>query len=210
MRKRKNNTSVYFIIMLLFLFCTADFVYSQNEQNRFDAVRRRSLISDFKAMGVGDAVKVLIVEETEAGNSAGATESRGSALSAGVGFGINHSSAYGTNKATSIDASINTNNNFKGNGANTRKELIRSQLTARVTGEDGRGNYTIEGTRKTKVDGEEQTITLKGVIRAVDIRSDNSVYSYNIMDLELYVAGEGNASKMQQPGLFTKFFRLLF
>ena len=216
MKNRKINLTVYFNLTVCFIittflfFITVDFVYSQNEQNRYDAVRRRSLISDFKAMGVGEAIKVLIVEETEAGNSAGTNEIRNSTLSGGVGFGINNKSIYGANLANSVDATIGTANNFKGNGANTRKESIRSQLTARVTGEDGRGNYTIEGKRKTKVDGEEQTITLKGIIRGVDIRSDNSIFSYNIMDLELYVEGEGNASKLQQPGLFTKFFRLLF
>ena len=170
---------------------------------RFENIRQRSLISDFKALGVGDAVRVLIVETTDATNSAGTTEGRSSRLNVGASAGIDKSSVLG-------DATIGTGNNFEGKGVNTRRETIRSQLTARVIDEDDRGNYIIEGTRKTKVDGEDQTITLRGVIRTADIRPDNSVYSYNIMDLELFVEGEGNASKMQKPGLFTRFFRMLF
>jgi flagellar L-ring protein precursor FlgH len=154
-------------------------------------------------MGVGDAVKILIIEETEAGNSAGTTESRSSGLSAGMGAG-----ASGSN--FNADIGINSSNTFKGSGANTRKESIKSQLTARVVDMDDNGNLFVEGTRKTKIDGEDQTITLKGLIRPVDIRSDNSIFSYNIMDLELFVEGQGNASKMQKPGLFTRFFRMLF
>ncbi|MGI6369626.1 MAG: flagellar basal body L-ring protein FlgH [Ignavibacteria bacterium] len=168
---------------------------------RLDKVRQRSLFSDYKAMGVGDAVTVLIVESTEAGNSAGTRERRESELFAGAS--VNPSVVSG-------DVKINSGNNFDGTGANTRKESIRSKLSARVIEEDARGNFVIEASRKTKVDGEEQLITLKGIIRPADIKADNSIYSYNIMDLELYIEGEGNVSKMRQPGLFTKFFRLLF
>lgn len=200
-----TNNIIKIIILSICVLITLNIANSQQtNQRKFDNVRQRSLISDYKAMGVGDAIKVLIVEETEAGNSTGTTEGRNSGLTAEAGVAVDKS----TNIA--VNGNIGTGNNFKSNGVNTRKETIRSQLTAKVVGEDERGNLIIEGKRKTKVDGEEQTITLKGLVRSADIRSDNSIYSYNIMDLELSVEGEGNASKMKQPGLFTKFFRLLF
>jgi flagellar L-ring protein precursor FlgH len=207
-----NSLKMMFIIVIigLQLFSSANLLSQISNQRKFDNVRQRSFISDYKAMGIGDAVKIMIVETTEAGNSAAVTEGRSTVLSAGAGFGMDNRGANSSSNHTSLDLSLNSGNNFKGSGSNTRKESIRSQLTAKVIGEDERGNFIIEGTRKTKIDGEEQTITLKGLIRAADIRSDNSVYSYNIMDLELYVEGEGNASKMREPGLFTKFFRLLF
>ena len=195
----------------LLQFFGGEILLSQpSNQQRFDNVRQRSFTSDYKAMGIGDAIKVLIVEATEAGNSAGSTESRSSGLSAGVGLGIDRRIPTNSSSRHGVDLDLSSGNNFKGSGANTRKETIRSQLSAKVVGIDERGNFIIEGTRKTKIDGEEQTITLKGLIRTTDVRHDNSVFSYNIMDLELYVEGKGNASKMQQPGLFTKFFRLLF
>jgi len=185
------------IALLIFILANVDASAQVSNQRKYENFRQRSITADYTAMGVGDAVKVLIVELTEAGNSAGTTESRSTGLSGGVGVGADGSSL-------SANANINSANNFKGSGANTRKETIRSQLTARVVEEDDRGNYIIEGTRKTKVDGEDQTITLRGIIRPVDIRPDNSVFSYNIMDLELFVEGQGNASKMQKPGLFTR------
>jgi flagellar L-ring protein precursor FlgH len=201
-----NKISIFKIItgaIITAILLSIPLLCQQTNQKKFDNIRQRSLVSDYKAIGIGDAVLVLIIEETEAGNSAGTSESRNSNLSVGAGAGLNASSV-------SADANIGTGNSFKGSGANTRKETIRSKLSAKVVDEDDRGNFIIEGTRRTKVDGEDQTIILKGIIRAADIRSDNSIYSYSIMDLELYVEGEGNASKMQKPGLFTKFFRLLF
>ena len=190
-------------ILLFICISVVSAIAQQYNTGRFENIRQRSLISDFKALGIGDAVSVLIVETTEARNSAGTNEARNSRLNVSGSAGYNNSSV-------SADANIGTGNNFDGKGSNTRQETIRSRLTARVVEEDERGNYIIEGTRKTKVDGEDQTIILRGVIRVADIRPDNSIYSYNIMDLELFVEGEGNASKMQKPGLFTRFFRMLF
>jgi len=191
--------------LLLVFICLSSVQVIAQEYNtrRFENIRQRSLISDFKVLGIGDAVCVLIVETTEARNSASTNEARNSRLNVGGGAGYNNSSV-------SANANIGTGNNFDGKGSNSRQETIRSRLSARVIDEDERGNYIIEGNRRTKVDGEEQTIILRGVIRVADIRPDNSIYSYNIMDLELFVEGEGNASKMQKPGLFTRFFRMLF
>ena len=194
---------LFCLFVLSALLFEIDLVGQETSTRRFENIRQRSLISDYKAFGIGDAVQILIVETTEAQNSAGTTEARNSRITAGAGGGINNSSG-------SLNGTINSQNNFDGKGINTRKENIRSRLTARVIEEDEQGNYIVEGTRKTKVDGEDQTITLRGLIRPADIRPDNSVFSYNIMDLELFVEGEGNATKMQKPGLFTRFFRMLF
>ena len=210
-RNTVGDISISAALIIIFLVFSTDILQAQqSNRQRFDNVQQRSIISDYKAIGVGDAVQILIVEMTEAGNSAGATESRNSSLSGGFGFGIENRNPQSNTNSTAANANLNSRNDFKGSGSNTRRESIRSRLTAKVVGEDERGNLIIEGTRRTKVDGEDQTFTLRGVIRGADIRADNSVFSYNIMDLELSVEGQGNASKMRQPGLFTKFFRLLF
>ena len=72
------------------------------------------------------------------------------------------------------------------------------------------GNLIIEGKRTTKVNGETQYVTIKGVVRPVDVRPDNSVYSYSILDLTLLIDGDGSVSEYQEPGLITKFLRMLF
>jgi len=68
----------------------------------------------------------------------------------------------------------------------------------------------IEGKRTTKINGETQTIMISGKIRPVDILPNNNVYSYNILDLSLTIEGDGSVSKIQEPGLITKFLRILF
>ncbi len=192
---------IYKSILILWIIALSgmDAGYAQFNQNA-----SRSLFSDVKAFKSGDAIMVLIMEETQANNTATTSDSRENDLSGSVDFSSGNSGFDGK-------AGISTGNTFRGSGGTTRNEKIRSRLSARVVEVDSTsGNLVIEGKRTTKVNGETQTISIKGNVRPVDVLPDNSVYSYNILDLTLFIEGEGSVSTTQEPGLITKFLRLLF
>jgi len=44
----------------------------------------------------------------------------------------------------------------------------------------------------------------------VDVQSDNSIFSYSIMDLTVIYEGDGTITTAQEPGMITKFLRWLF
>lgn len=182
----------------ILLISGTDASYAQFKQDT-----KRSLFSDVKAFETGDALMVLIVEDMQADNGASTNESRSTKMEAGANVGTSSSS-------TNIDAGLGTGNSHKATGSNSRSEKIRSRLSARVVSVEANGNLKIEGKRSAKIDGEVQTITIQGVVRPVDIRPDNTVYSYNILDLSLEITGDGNITKTQEPGLITKFLRMLF
>ncbi len=163
----------------------------------------RSLFSDVKAFKVGDAVTILIMEETQADNTAITKDSRSTSIGGEIDASVNNSKLR-------ANADLSTSNSFSGSGQTTRKENIRSRISARVTKIDEVGNLYIEGKRTTKINGEQQTIIISGTVRPVDILPNNSVYSYNILDLTLFIEGDGSVSKIQEPGLITKFLRILF
>ncbi len=187
------------ILALLITQITITYIcYSQFNQNT-----SRSLFSDVKAYKVGDAITILIMEETQADNTAVTKDSRSSSVGGEVGANLN-------NDQFKAGADLSTSNRFSGSGQTTRRENIRSRISARVTKIDEVGNLFIEGKRTTKVNGETQTIQISGTVRPVDILPNNSVYSYNILDLTLTIDGDGSVSKIQEPGLITKFLRILF
>lgn len=163
----------------------------------------RSLFSDVKAFKVGDAITILIMEETQADNTAITKDSRSTTVGGQVGAGVNNEQFKGS-------ADMSTSTGFSGSGQTTRRENIRSRISARVTKIDEVGNLFIEGKRTTKINGEKQTIIISGTVRPVDILPNNSVFSYNILDLTLTIEGDGSVSKIQEPGLLTKFLRILF
>jgi len=188
----------YAKILILFFIVINSASFAQFNQNS-----SRSLFSDVKAFQAGDAIMILITEDTQADNSANTNTGRESSVSGTLGY-----NAGGGNN--SYGGSLGTGTNHQGTGRTSRNEKIRAKLSARIVEVVDNGNLKIEGKRTTKVNGETQTITIQGVIRPVDVRSDNSVYSYSILDLSLIIDGEGSVSEIQEPGLLTKFLRILF
>jgi flagellar L-ring protein precursor FlgH len=137
----------------------------------------RSLFSDQKAAGIGDAVTILIVETSSASNDARTLSGRSDDLSLG--------------------ANLNTGS-------------VRGKLSAQVDSVLANGNLVIIGNRSITVNGEEQTISVRGIVRPSDIQADNSVYSFNIAEAVITVRGDGIVSEVQGPGLLTKFLHFLF
>jgi flagellar L-ring protein precursor FlgH len=164
----------------------------------------RSLFSDHKATRLGDAVTVLVVEESKASNDAKTSADRESNLSLAA------SGKAGTSEMPDVSLGISTGNSFKGEGATQTNGSIRAKISARVDSVLANGDLLINGMRTIIVNGEEQTISLRGVVRPADIRPDNSVYSYNIADARIAFEGSGVVSRAQGPGWITKLLHWLF
>jgi flagellar L-ring protein precursor FlgH len=88
--------------------------------------------------------------------------------------------------------------------------MIKTKISARIDSMLANGDLFIKGSRKISINGEEQTLFIKGIVRASDIRADNSVLSYNVSDAEFIFDGSGMIANAQEPGWLTKFFHWLF
>jgi len=194
----KNITKLFVVIVVFVAVGAVSTLQAQWVENA-----RRSLFSDVKAYTVGDALTILIVEDTRADNTANTNQSANTTLGATLQGGIG-------NTQGNVNGSIGTQNGFNGRGQTNRGETFRAKLTAKVLSVEPNGNLKIEATRTTKINGENQKITLSGLVRPVDLNDANSVYSYQVMDLTLIYDGDGTLSETQEPGLITKFLRFLF
>jgi flagellar L-ring protein precursor FlgH len=149
----KNLLKILSILILWMTLSGTDAVYAQ-----FNTLEnsQRSLFSDLKAFRPGDAIMVLIIEDTKADNSASTDQQRDHELSGGVGFSTGGSGFSG-------QGSIGTGNDFRANGKTSRSESIRSRISARVDSVDQNGNLKITGKRTTQINGEEQIVTIEGM-----------------------------------------------
>ncbi len=186
------------IILILFsLFC-----FKVNAQIMQENLHN-SLFSDLKANKVGDAITILVVESSQASNNAEKSTGRNSNL----GFGL--SGSFG-NTSKNGDASIKSNNDFKGSGSTKASGMISTKVSATIDSVLNNGNMHIKGSRKIIINGEEQTIKISGIVRPSDIMTDNSVLSYNISEAEIVISGKGMIEDSQSPGWLTKFFHWIF
>lgn len=174
--------------------------YAQDmRQNSFS-----SLFSDQKANRVGDAITIIVVEASQASNDAQTSSSRESDLSLGA------SGSVGTSNIPQVDLNLGTGNSFKGAGSTRTTGMIRTKVSATIDSVLTNGNLMIKGSRKISINGEEQLIFIKGVVRSSDIMADNSVMSYNISEAEITLEGSGLIDSAQKPGWLTKLFHWLF
>jgi flagellar L-ring protein FlgH len=163
----------------------------------------RSLFSDQKANRVGETVTILVVETSSASNDARTSSGREDNLS--LGAKVNTGSS-----PLDMSFDLGVGSDFRGAGATSSRGSIRAKITAQVDSVLANGNLIINGSRRIVVNGEEQMITISGVVRPSDIQGDNSVYSHNISDASIIFEGSGIVSRAQGPGLLTRFLHLIF
>ncbi|HXF99831.1 MAG TPA: flagellar basal body L-ring protein FlgH, partial [Bacteroidota bacterium] len=108
----------------------------------------RSLFADQKAHRVGDAVTVLIVENSSAVNDAKTSTSRGSDVSLSGDVSI----SGGTSK--SVGVGVGTGNKFTGEGTTSNRGSVRAKISAHVDSVLANGNLAISGSRSITINGE--------------------------------------------------------
>ncbi len=163
-----------------------------------------SLFSDEKASRVGDAITIIVVESALATNNAETKSGRETNL------GLELSGQMDQTKLPSGSIDLGSGNDFKGSGSTKTSGVIQTKISATIDSVLSNGNLLIRGSKKITINGEEQLISIKGIVRNSDVRADNSVLSYNISDAEITFEGTGIVSDVQSPGLLTKFLRMLF
>ncbi len=154
----------------------------------FPAARLSNLASDLRSRNVDDVVTILVQESASAVSTGQSKTSRASAAQAAV------TSIAGPKSPTGALANLlnsNTNTSLDGEGTTSRQTTLTATISARVTHVLVNGNLVIEGTRNLNVNSENQVITIRGVIRPIDLDTTNSVSSARLADMELQVNGKG-------------------
>jgi flagellar L-ring protein FlgH len=183
----------------LIIIISANLFAQDMRQNAFS-----SLFADQKANRVGDAITIIVVEASQASNDAQTSSSRSSDLSLGGNL------SSGSSTSSNVDFSLATGNDFTGSGSTKTTGMIKTKISATIDSVLANGNLLIKGSRKISINGEEQIINIKGVVRSSDIKADNSVLSYNISEAEITMEGNGLIDSAQKPGWLTKIFHWLF
>lgn len=165
---------------------------------------RASLFSDYKAIGIGDAVTIVITESTQASNNAKTSHGRGGQI------GFDFSGAMDETNLPSANFGLNTNNEFEGGGSTKTEGMVKARISATIDSVLDNGNLRISGTQKISINEEEQIIEVSGIIRPSDVRPDNSVYSYNLSNAEISIQNDGAIGRNTSPGWLTKLFHWLF
>ena len=176
----------------------------QNNGAIFQVSQGGGLFDDDKARRVGDILTVRLVERTQARKSANTSTSKDSNVQMPgptlFGRGV-------TSGGTPIlNNSIQSSRDFDGQGASAQSNQLDGLITVTVAEVLPNGNLMIQGEKWIRLNQGEEFIRVRGMVRPVDIRSDNTVLSTQIANAQVAYGGSGTLADSNRPGWMTRFF----
>jgi flagellar L-ring protein FlgH len=179
-----NLQGVIMTFIVLFIALASPTVWATT---LYDASNYRPLIADKKAYLPGDLLTVLVMETATAQSSAD--------LDSHKGIKLDLEGAY--NK---IPQEAHLGLNGKGRlGAQTKRDgKIKAALTVQIKAIQPGGTYLIEGNQRIRINGEQQTIVLSGVIRPEDISTQNTILSTRVARARISYSGKGSVSNAER------------
>jgi len=187
---------------------------AENPGSIFDPAQADFLFADNRARRVGDVVMVNIVETSKGSHKADTTADRESTINFGVQnwLGKNDGRFLPVGPSLGMKGHVGTDpmiragatNEFKGTGETTRESNVTATIAARVVNVLPNGLLQIEGAREVKVNKETQILVVRGLVRAKDIRPDNSILSCYVADAKIEYYGRGVLADKQGPGWLTR------
>lgn len=156
---------------------------------------------DFRARTLGDIVTIQVLESTNAVSQATTDTAKDSNAKAEIP-GLFGAEKRISELANPLDTSRSSQ--FKGDASTTRKSVLQTDITARVTDVFPNGNMLVEGSREILINGERQLVTVRGIVRPEDVTPQNIVLSTSVAELEVEVQGKGIVTRAQKPGVLYK------
>ena len=93
---------------------------------------------------------------------------------------------------------------YENDGSNERTDILHARLAAEIVDIKPNGNLVIEARQQFTKQRETTVITLSGVVRPQDVLPDNTVYSYNVADVDIRYESSGPVTDASKRGWLAK------
>jgi flagellar L-ring protein FlgH len=156
------------------------------------------------ARNVGDVVTVVLAEATTAAKSSQTDTSKTTkdALAAPTILGL-PVTIHGT---AVLSGSLNNANSFSGAGDSKQSDSLAGNISVTVIKRLSNGNLVIQGQREIDLNQGSEFIRLEGIVRPIDIASDNTIPSTEVADARIAYGQHGALNDANAPGLLSRFF----
>lgn len=180
----------------------------------FKAGSENRLFEDIRARRIGDILTVNLVETTDASKSAT------SDISKTTDSNIDNPTILGTSAeidlpgflplANTSDLSLNSNlsssHSFSGSGESAQNNNLTGSIAVHVVEVFPNGNLAIRGEKRMTLNQGNEYIRISGIVRPVDIATNNSIQSTQIADATIMYTGDGDNDAANVMGWIAKFF----
>lgn len=172
------------------------------------------LFEDNKARRVGDILTVVLNEVTTAEKAAttdvtktaSTTISNPTILGTSPDFNLPKFIPLSASQGLNLETDLDSDHSLGGNGAAKQSNLLTGNITVSVVEVLPNGNLIIRGEKRVTINNGIEYVQLSGIIRPVDILTDNTVLSTQIADATINYTGEGAIADSNKNGWLARFF----
>jgi len=157
-----------------------------------------SLFEDPKARNVGDLLTIQLVENTTAQKKADTKTSKDTDINLG------DIRVFG--KPLNIATGATGSRSFTGSGDTSQSNSLAGSVAAVVVKRFPNGVLQIRGEKQIELNQGSEVVYIDGVLRASDIRADNTITSDRIANARLTYKGRGAVADSNAQGWLSRFF----
>lgn len=166
-----------------------------------------SLVSDLRASNIGDILTVVIRENHKVAQEDKTDRTNKSDFKASVDI-FELAKTKLTDKFPKIGAS--QERTFAGDAKQERDSTVTASVAVTVVDVLPNGNLVVAGRRTVRVDDEEKTLRISGVVRPLDVTSANTVTSAQVAEARVAIEGKGPNTEANTRGPIGAFLQTLW
>lgn len=163
-----------------------------------------ALFEDQRARRVGDILTIVLDEQTNATKSSTTTTSKSTSVNSAsatlLGIPV-------TRDGTSVfENSLQGDHEFSGEGGATQSNQLEGSVTVTVVKRLPNGNLVVAGEKWLTLNQGKEYVRVSGVVRPIDIGTDNSVPSQKVANARIEYSGRGALADANRMNWLARFF----
>jgi flagellar L-ring protein precursor FlgH len=174
----------------------------------YQASTGSNLFSDVKARRIGDVITVILKEKTQANKSASTNTAKESSLELPSPTIFGREINLGPYPL--FNTEIDSSNSFDGEGDSSQSNSLSGDIAVTVMASYPNGTLAVRGEKVLTLNQGSEFIRISGLIRAVDVTPQNTVFSTQIADAQITYSGTGAVAESNQQGWLGRFFNSMF
>lgn len=189
-------------------------VTQNNTGGIYQAGQVLALFEDMKARRVGDTLTVVLVESTSASKNAKTNTKKENTVDiasptvfgSGVQFDAPRWMPLANRANNDLSVGLSSSKEFKGEGDASQGNSLSGNITVTVAEVLSNGNLVIRGEKLLTLNQGDEHVRISGIVRPVDIRSDNSILSNQVADAQIIYTGNGMIADSNDMGWLARVF----
>jgi flagellar L-ring protein precursor FlgH len=171
----------------------------------FSQASYNGLFNDPLASRVGDILTIRLSETTTSSKSASSSfnKSSDSTLTEPVILGslVRGLATNGGNLN-----SMSSDNDFAGTSSSDQSNSLRGNISVTIAEVLPNGSYVVRGEKWVKLNQGDEYIRISGIVRAVDIDTNNGIDSNKLANARIIYGGKGAGANANKAGWLARFF----